>query len=71
VTTATSGRAFANFVKAITSAVAASGVSSQVTVRGAIDVEMDWNPYPDTREWYDGYDSLSKTSRHCGSSSRR
>jgi hypothetical protein len=55
------GRAFANFVKAITSAVAASGVSSQVIVRGAIDVEMDWNTYPDTREWYDGYDSLSNT----------
>jgi hypothetical protein len=55
------GRAFANFVKAITSAVAASGVSSQVVVRGAIDVEMDWNTYPDTREWYDGYDSLSNT----------
>jgi hypothetical protein len=55
------GRAFANFVKAITSAVAASGVSSQVIVRGAIDVEMDWNTYPNTREWYDGYDSLSNT----------
>jgi hypothetical protein len=32
-----------------------------VVVRGAIDVEMDWNTYPDTREWYDGYDSLTNT----------
>jgi hypothetical protein len=53
------GRAFANFLRAIASAVAASGVSSQVVVRAAIDVEMDWNTYPDTREWYDGYDSLT------------
>jgi hypothetical protein len=53
------GRAFANFIRAIASAVAANGVSSQVVVRAAIDVEMDWNTCPDTREWYDGYDSLT------------
>jgi hypothetical protein len=29
---------------------------------GAIDVEMDWNTFGDTREWYLGYDSLSNTT---------
>jgi hypothetical protein len=56
------GRAFANFVRSITSQVAAAGASGQVTVTGAIDVEMDWNTYGDTREWYLGYDSLSNTT---------
>ena len=56
------GRAFANFVRSITSQVAAAGASGQVTVTGAIDVEMDWNTFGDTREWYLGYDSLSNTT---------
>jgi hypothetical protein len=55
------GRAFANFVRWITDDVAAGGASSQVKVRAAIDVEMDWNTFPDTREWFQGYDSLSNT----------
>jgi hypothetical protein len=55
------GRAFANFVRWITEDVAAGGASSQVKVRAAIDVEMDWNTFPDTREWFQGYDSLSNT----------
>ena len=56
------GRAFANFVRSITSQVATAGASGQVTVTGAIDVEMDWNTFGDTREWYLGYDSLSNTT---------
>ena len=57
----TQGRAFANFVRGITSQVARAGADSQVKVRAAIDVEMDWNLYSDTREWFEGYDSLSNT----------
>jgi len=57
----TQGRAFANFVRWITRDVAAGGASSQVKVRAAIDVEMSWNTFPDTREWFQGYDSLSDT----------
>jgi hypothetical protein len=49
-------------VRSITSQVAAAGASGQVTVTGAIDVEMDWNTDGDTREWYLGYDSLSNTT---------
>jgi hypothetical protein len=55
------GRAFANFVRWITEDVADGGASSQVKVRAAIDVEMDWNTFADTREWFQGYDSLSNT----------
>jgi len=57
----TQGRAFANFVRWITRDVAAGGASSQVKVRAAIDVEMSWNTFPDTREWFQCYDSLSNT----------
>lgn len=56
-TTYAHGRAWAKLVNSVAGWVAAQGYGSQLSVRGASDMEIGWNSPANTRAWVDGYNA--------------
>ena len=58
--TSNHGKAWAGVVDRLYNWTISSGYSSQVTVSGAIDIELSWNTPSISKAWVDGYDSADK-----------
>jgi hypothetical protein len=52
-----SGKAWAGMIQATNSALAAQGLSRQVSVKGGIDIEVDFSPPTVAQSWVQGYGS--------------
>lgn len=54
------GRAWAEMVKNVNQSLVQQGISqSRVTVVAGNDIEPNWNTFLDTKQWFDGYNSVT------------
>jgi hypothetical protein len=53
------GVAFGQTINAINSWLVAQNIAYQISIRGANDMELDWNSYATTKAWEDGYQSAT------------
>lgn len=53
------GKAWGEMVNRVNAWIVEKGYSSQTSAAGANDIELSWNTYTRTRDWLDGYNSVS------------
>jgi hypothetical protein len=53
------GVAFGQMINSINSWLNSQSIAYQISIRGANDMELDWNSYATTKAWEDGYQSAT------------
>lgn len=55
------GQAWAGAVNSLNNYISSKGYGSQEYARGAIDAELDWQPFSPTAAWVDGYNAVTSS----------